>query len=322
MKNFAMIGKWHVHAEGYANEINALPGCRVVKVWDADPEAATRWAAQLDCESAAIEDIFDDASIEGVIFGNATSEHAPLILRACAAGKAVFTEKVLALTLAEAEAIREAVLTHNTRFGISFPHFSEPATQFSLETALSGKLGKLNFARVRKAHNGATANWLPPHFYDPISCGGGAMVDLGAHPMYLLCALLGEPKAVQSAFTRVLPGKQVEDNAACLIQFDGGAIGVSETSFVSQSYPFCIEVGGEDGTLLQRDEEVVWCGKSTNGQWVRAQLPERLPSPLAQWALADAPEAIPAYYGIDAAVRLTKLMEAAYAPEAAAARTI
>ena len=72
----------------------------------------------------------------------------------------------------------------------------------------SGKLGKLNYVRVRKAHNGATGNWLPA-FYDPIACGGGAMVDLGAHPMYLLCDFLGEPRFVQSAFTFVT-GRAVE----------------------------------------------------------------------------------------------------------------
>ena len=34
MKNFAMLGKWHVHAEGYANELCALPGCPTVYYGD------------------------------------------------------------------------------------------------------------------------------------------------------------------------------------------------------------------------------------------------------------------------------------------------
>ena len=34
MRNYAMLGKWHVHAEQYANEINRLEGCRIAKVWD------------------------------------------------------------------------------------------------------------------------------------------------------------------------------------------------------------------------------------------------------------------------------------------------
>lgn len=312
MKNFAMLGKWHVHAEGYAKELNSLPGCRVTKVWDANAEQAALWANSLNCESASVEDILKDDTIEGVVICNATNEHPSLIKRACASGKAVFTEKVLALTEAEALEIQAAATENHTRFAISFPHLSEPATQFALEIAASGKLGTLNYARVRKAHNGATGNWLPPHFYDPVACGGGAMVDLGAHPMYLLCALLGEPDSVQSCFTNVT-GKAVEDNAVSVLSFPNGAIGVAETGFVSARYPFTIELGGTEGSLLQRDGEVSYCCAETGNQWkAPEQLPPRLPSPLAQWAQAERPEDIPSGFAMEAAVRLTRVMEAAY----------
>ena len=312
MKYFAMLGKWHVHAEGYANELNSVPGCKVKKVWDPDAATAKAWAEQLGCEAATVDDILSDPEIEGVAVCNATNEHTDLILRACRAGKAVFTEKVLALTNEEAEQIRAAVIENHTRFAISFPHFSEPGTQFALQAARAGKLGKLNYARVRKAHNGATGDWLPPHFYDPIACGGGAMIDLGAHPMYLLCALLGEPKSVQSTFTHVT-GKAVEDNAVSILSFDGGAIGVSETGFVSSHYPFTIELGGVDGSLLMRDQEVKYCCAETGNEWKKAEsLPERVDSPLVQWAKAEKPEEISKDFDIEVAVRLTRVMVEAY----------
>lgn len=312
MKNFAMLGKWHVHAPGYAKELNNQENCQVTKVWDPDAEKAAAWAAELGCESASVEEILADPSIDGVVICNATNEHASLLIRACESGKAVFTEKVLTLTEKEALEVKASVEKNHTRFAISFPHFSEPGTQFSLEFAASGKLGKLNYARVRKAHNGATGDWLPPHFYDPIACGGGAMVDLGAHPMYLLCALLGEPEQVQSTFTHVT-GKVVEDNAVSVLRFKDGAIGVSETGFVSYRYPFTIELGGTEGSLLQRDQHVEYCCAETENKWIEADpLPERKPSPLVQWALADKPEDIPEIFGIDVAVRLSRVMEAAY----------
>jgi len=237
MKKFAMLGKWHVHAEGYAKELSAAEGCAVVKVWDPDAEAAAKWAEALGCASASVEDILADPEIEGVVICNATNEHTDLLIRACNSGKAVFTEKVLTLKVEDALAVKAAVEANNTRFGISFPHLSEPATMFVLETVKAGKLGEINYARFRKAHNGATGNWLPPHFYDPVACGGGAMIDLGAHPMYLLCEVYGKlPVKVQSAFTEVT-GKGVEDNAVSLLTFEGGAIGVSETGFLSVNYP-------------------------------------------------------------------------------------
>lgn len=315
MRNYAMLGKWHVHAEQYANQINALDDCRIAKVWDPDGAQAAAWAEKLGggCVAASVDDILADPEIEGVVICNATNEHTALMIRCCESGKAVFTEKVLALTNEDAEAIRAAVLANHTRFGISFPHLSEPATRFVLATAKSGKLGEINYARFRKAHNGATGNWLPAHFYDPVACGGGAMIDLGAHPMYLLCELLGEPEDVKSTFTHVT-GKAVEDNAASLLTFAKGTIGVSETGFVSKNYPLTFEVGGTEGGLLMRDEEVVYCCPETDNQWKKAEtLPERLPSPLERWAVAHTPEEIDPSFGIDAAVRLTRVMVAAYA---------
>ena len=314
MKQFAMLGKLHVHAPGYAREINGIENCRIAKVWDPDEAAAKKWADELGCESASVENILADPKIEGVVICNATNEHTELIIRACEAGKAVFTEKVLALTSEETEKIRQAILKNNTRFAISFPHFSEPATQFTLRAAREGKLGKINYARVRKAHNGSTGDWLPAHFYDPIACGGGAMIDLGAHPMYLLCAIMqAAPVKVQSAFTE-MTGRGVEDNAVSLLQFADGAIGVSETSFVSKGYPFTIEIGGTEGTICQQNQQVSWSCAETDHQWVSVSaLPAKLPSPIVQWAMANTPEEIPEIFGLDAALRLTQVMEMAYA---------
>lgn len=312
MRKYAMLGKWHVHADEYANGINALPGCKIVKVWDPDAEVAKAWAEKLQCEAASLEDILGDAEIEGVVITTATNEHPEVMQKVCASGKAMFTEKVLTLSVEDAEAVRKAVVENNIRFAISFPHLSRPTVQFLMSAAKSGKLGKINYARVRNVHDGAVRDWLPPHFYDPIPCGGGAMIDLGAHPMYLLAELLGMPEKVQSAFTHVT-GKAVEDNAVSLLQFADGAVGVSETSFVSVRYPYIIEVGGDKGSMVLRDNEITYCCPETNNEWCVAELPEALPLPLEQWALAEKPEDIPACLGIDAAVRLTKVMAMAYA---------
>ena len=142
MKQFAMLGRWHVHADGYANEINAMPDCRISKVWDPDENKARSWAEKLGCETASVDEILADPAIEGVIICCATNEHTDLLLRACASGKAVFTEKVLTLDSKDAEAVRKAVVENNTRFAISFPHFSETGTQFAVEAARSGEAGK------------------------------------------------------------------------------------------------------------------------------------------------------------------------------------
>lgn len=309
MKNIAMLGAWHVHAGGYAKQINAIPGCRVVKVWDTDDARAKAWAEDLGCEAASVEDILADQSIEGVVICNATNEHTALMLRAINAGKAVFTEKVLALTNEEAEEIKAAVLKNGTRFAISFPHLCGSEMRYAIEKAKSGVLGVLNYGRVRNVHNGSIAGWLPPHFYDPIACGGGAMIDLGAHPMYTLSLILGEPKAVKSTFTKVT-GKPVEDNAVSVLEYENGAIGVSETGFVSTGYPYELELGGDKGALMIRGKEVTLCAPETDNKLtVITDLPAPIPQPIEIWASGAE---IPEEFGIEAACRLTRVMVMAY----------
>ena len=312
MKKFAMLGKWHVHAEEYANILNSLPGCKVAKVWDEDEATAQEWAKDLGCESATVDAILSDPDIDGVVTCNATRDHAPFMIRVCESGKALFTEKVLTLNSDDALAVRDAVIRYNTLFAISFPHLSEPAVRFAIATAKEGKLGKINYARLRNVHNGATAHWLPPHFYDGDACGGGAMIDLGAHPMYLLTELLGLPCKVHSAFTSVTQ-RPVEDNAVSLLEYADGAIAVSETGFVSVNYPYFFEIGGELGTILVRGNEVSYCCPETDNLWKTPDhLPEKLPLPIEMWAKANDKNDIPATIDIDAAVRLTRVMEMAY----------
>ena len=312
MKKFAMLGKWHVHAPEYANLINELPDCKVVKVWDEDEQTAKEWAAFLECEAASVEDILADPEIWGVVICTATRDHGPLMVKVCESGKALFTEKVLTLKTEDALKVKAAVEKNDTLFAISYPHLSEPHVQFALETAKSGKLGTVNYARLRNVHNGSIANWLPPHFYDGSACGGGAMIDLGAHPMYLLTDLMGLPHKVHSVFTFVT-GRGVEDNAVSVLEYENGAIGVSETGFVSVDYPYFFEIGGDKGTVVVQGTDVKWCAECTDHQWLTpAVMPERKPLPIQMWAKADTIDDVPENIRIDAAVRLTRVMEMAY----------
>ena len=98
------------------------------------------------------------------------SVHSSLNLPVCR------TEKVLAFTNEEAEDIAKTVRESGVIFTISYPHKTWPTLKAAKALVESGKLGKITYARVRDAHNGSTAGWLPPHFYDAAQTGGGAKI--------------------------------------------------------------------------------------------------------------------------------------------------
>ena len=306
--NIAIISYWHVHAEGYTKEILQKTDSKVTAIWDEDRERGLKYAAEFGAEFYdEYDNLLLNKSIDGVVITAATSMHTELIQKAIRAGKKVFSEKVLALTSKDCCAIKEELENNNASLTLSLVKKCEPEFLFAKQLVDSGVLGRITYARMRNVHNGSIGNWLPEHFYNLDQCGGGAMIDLGAHPMYLLNWLLGEPITIQSAFT-CITGHEVEDNAISVIEFEQGAIGVSETGFVSVYNPPTLEISGTKGALLIRNG-VSYATEETNGQWISPKLlPDALPSPIIKWANGMQDDA----FGIDAAIMLTKMMEAAY----------
>ncbi len=308
--NIAIISYWHVHAEGYTKEIIEKTDSKVTAIWDEDAARGQKYASKF---GAAYYENYDellkDSTIDGVVITSATSDHTTLILKAIEAGKKVFSEKVLALTVEECLKIKEALEKKGTDITLSLVKKCDPEYLYAKKLVESGALGRITYARMRNVHNGSIGNWLPEHFYNQEQCGGGAMIDLGAHPMYLLNWLLGKPLSVQSLFTDVT-GRGVEDNAVSLIEFEQGAIGVSETGFVSVYNPPVLEISGTKGALFIRNG-VTYATEETGGQWVTAELPQALPSPLVQWANGEKPQE-GVTFGIEDALMLTRMMEAAY----------
>ena len=310
MLTAALIGAGHVQFDQYAREFSSHPDCKIRCLWDPDPKYGKECADRYGCEYFSdIDEVLALPEVDAVILCSATSQHPELLIKAAKAKKHIFTEKVLCFSTQDAEAVKKAVEEAGIRFCISFPWRSMDKMLAVKEVVESGVLGQITYARMRNAHNGASAGWLPEHFYDKAVCGGGAMMDLGAHPMYLLEWLLGRPKSVLSLFTSVT-GHEVEDNAVSLLEYSNGAIAVSETAFVAEQNPFSLEVCGTKGSLFAggpADQVLV----NTGNGWEPPVLPPAKKGPMDLWIEgiltgSDIP------YTIDDAVELTRLMEAAY----------
>lgn len=317
MLNVAMLSGWHVHAHDYANQINRRSDAKVTVVWDEDENRGKQWAADMGVPyEADLAACLARADVDAVIVDAPTNKHEEVITAAANAGKHIFTEKCMALTVKECRNIEAAVRKAGVKFCISFPHRTDRANLFAKQAVEQGLIGDVTVMRVRNAHNGSVANWLPPHFYDPVACGGGAMIDLGAHPMYLSRWIMGAPKAITSSFTNVTD-RAVEDNAICLVEFEKGGIAIVETGFVTPASPFSLELYGTEGTLLIGGPEhrvKVTSPKisSTVNGWMDVNsLPKSLPSPIEQF-VKGVLEGTPIVFGLEDGTQLTELMEAAY----------
>ena len=105
--------------------------------------------------------------LDAVTITTSTVVHREVIGQAIAAGKHVFTEKLLAPTVGEAEEILVAARAAGVQVVVSLPRLYHGYTTAITEVLDGGSLGRLTYARVRLSHDGATAGWLPERFFDP-----------------------------------------------------------------------------------------------------------------------------------------------------------
>lgn len=312
MLKIAMVSRWHVHADEYAQEIMNTPGAEIAAVWDDDAVRGKEWAKELGCEFYEDYDaLLANPEIDGVAVVSSTNLHPELLIKAANAKKHIYTEKVLAFTKEDAEKIRDAVVKNGVHFTISLPHKTMAGVLQAKKMVDDGEIGQVTYMRVRNVHNGSILGWLPEYFYDKTLCGGGAMMDLGAHPMYLLGWFLGAPKKMSSAFTDVT-GRKVEDNAVSVMSFENGAIGVSETGFVSLCDPLTLEISGTKG-YIHMQEAFRYKSEKSNQEWVMVDdLKLSAPRPIGYWISSILNDTENTLYGIDEAVLLTEFMDAAY----------
>lgn len=262
MMRVALLSKWHVHATDYLREATQHPGIQVVKVWDEDEDRGRTWAKDIDVPfEADLDAVLSDTNIDAVIVTTPTHLHKDVIIRAANHGKHIFTEKVLAFSEADVEEIFAVVDHAGVRLMLSLPRLTHRYYLYAQQVVDQGLLGRVNTVRCRLAHNGAIATqenpsgWLPQRFFDKEACGGGALIDLGAHPIYLANRLAGTPVSVSAVLGGVL-GLTVDDHSAVIVQYESDAIGLLEAGFSSTGSPFVLEIHGTEGTLLIEDDHI------------------------------------------------------------------
>jgi len=318
MVSVGLISKWHVHAGGYAQQLQDDPNVNIAAVWDEIPARGEEWATELGAPFFADYDAFLASDIQAVVCDSPTTMHTALLTKAAAAGKHIFTEKLLAADTAGAEAIAAAVKANGVIFTISLPCKCDPPVEYVRQLVEKGALGKVTGARFRRSHSGVSGNWLPAYWFDVAASGGGALMDLGAHPVYVLAELFGMPKRLSAMMTN-LYGTSSDENTIALAEFEGGVLGTMETAFVTDGVPDLLEVYGTEGSVFVRGGEVAQALNADGGKMTpiaSEDLPKSKPSPLAQFiAACEAGVPAPAQFGLEEAIFMTRMIEAAYRSE-------
>lgn len=170
-------------------------------------------------------------TIEAVVVNTPTNLHKEVIIAAAKNNRHIFTEKVLAFTVQDAEEIYATVEEQGVELMVSLPRLTEDYNLYVQKAVDSGWLGNLTVTRCRFDHNGAVVpdggqtGWFSARFFDKAQTGGGAFIDLGAHPIYLNNRIAGPAKTLYASLQST-KGLEVDDDVAVIVEYESGSLGV------------------------------------------------------------------------------------------------
>jgi predicted dehydrogenase len=249
----ALLSFAHVHARGYADQVRDHAECEVKAIWDEDPERGRSEAERRGVEFVeSLDEVLARSDVDGVVVNAPTAMHRDVLVDSARAGKHIFTEKSMTITLDEATEVMRAVEDAGIRFVISLPSRIRPENLFAKRILDMGYLGEVTHMRTRIAHMAALDRWFSggsAWFTDETQAGGGAFFDLGCHRVDLIRWFLGEPASAVAQMTNSSQAYEIDDSMVAVVTFRSRAIAIVDVSWVHRYGPNPLEIYGTDGYL-------------------------------------------------------------------------
>src|SRR5580693_5921452 len=236
--------------ETHLKNLSSISNVKVVAVADADGERAERGRRTTGADLAFTDPAraIDHPSVDAVVIVTPTNTHAHLIELAANAGKAVFSEKPIALDLQETQRVVQVVRERDVPVQLGFMRRYDPGYAKAKAKIEAGELGKLETFRA------LSRDTYPPSL-EFLLGSGGLFLDMSVHDFDLARFLVGEVDEV-CAWGGVLIDERFAqandaDTAFTLLRFKNGVLGVVETSRRSNwGYDIRTEVAGSVGKVV------------------------------------------------------------------------
>lgn len=244
---FAILGAGRI-GRVHARAIASVPGASLAAVADPMPAAAEALRAEHGCEIRSIDAILTSADIDAVVICTPTDTHADLIERFARAGKAIFCEKPVDLSLSRVQACLKVVEESKGTLMVGFNRRFDPDFM-ALKAAIdAGRIGTVEMVTITSRDPGA-----PP--YDYITRSGGIFRDMTIHDFDIARWLLGEAVETVYASGSVLTDPTIAslgdyDSANIILRTASGRQAIiTNTRRAAYGYDQRIEVLGSKGMV-------------------------------------------------------------------------
>lgn len=237
------IGKVHARAVG------SNPQAKLVAVADAFDKAAKEISAAYGAEVRSIEAIEKAADIDAVVICTPTDTHADLIERFAKAGKAIFCEKPIDLSLARVDACLGAVRQAGVPMFVGFNRRFDPTFSALHRRIAAGEIGAVEQVVITSRDPGP-----PPVSYIRVS--GGQFRDMTIHDFDMARWLLGEEPAEIFAYGSCLVHPEIAkagdtDSVMVVMKTATGKLAhINNSRRAVYGYDQRVEVHGARGRLM------------------------------------------------------------------------
>ena len=252
---FGLLGAGRI-GKVHAKAVTANPKAKLVAVADAMAPAAQAIADQYGCDVRTIAQILAASDIDAVVICTPTDTHADLIEQFTNAGKAVFCEKPIDLSLDRVKACLKVVRANKGTLMVGFnrrfdPHFMAVRAEID-----KGSIGAVEMVTITSRDPGA-----PP--LDYIARSGGIFRDMTIHDFDMARFLLGEEVAEVSAMAAVLVDPAIgkagdSDSVQVMLKTATGKMAlISNSRRATYGYDQRIEVHGSKGVVSAENQRPV-----------------------------------------------------------------
>lgn len=239
---------------------------RLVRIADVDLERAAEAGASQGVPGGSVHDVLTDPEVDLVLNLTIPAAHAEVATRALEAGKHVYGEKPLTVTVAEARNVLDLAQQRGLWVGCAPDTVLGTGIQTARRAVDDGMIGRPVAASATMAIPGHEA-WHPnPDFY--YAPGGGPLYDMGPYYLHALITLLGPVARVSGSASAPVAERMIasgpragervpvliDTHITGLLEHVDGAITTLTMSFDTvgtRAVP--IEVHGVEGSLLVPD---------------------------------------------------------------------
>ncbi|MCX6956170.1 MAG: inositol 2-dehydrogenase [Verrucomicrobia bacterium] len=248
MLRFAQFGAGRIGAIHAAN-LAATGVTQLRYVIDVNAQAAAALAAKHGAQVTDVATALADPEVDAVIIASSTDTHTDLAIAAARAGKAIFCEKPIDLSLRRVEQCLAAVKKAKVPMFVAFNRRFDPSFAALHARIARGDIGKVEQVIVTSRDPG-----LPPLSYIKVS--GGQFRDMTIHDFDMARWLLGEEPTEVFAYGSCLVdpavGKAGDTDTVMVLMktASGRQAHINNSRRAAYGYDQRLEVHGAKGRLL------------------------------------------------------------------------